>query len=357
MDKVENIASLDNLLPLIKGHKKIVLAPLDWGLGHATRCIPIIDFLLKHDIEIIIAAENAPLKILQKQFPDLVYFQLGAKPITYKSRNMLVNLILQSPRLLKNYISDKKSANSVAKKTAATCIISDNRFGFYSSGITNLYLCHQIVIHHKISLFSEIATWLHRQIMSQYDEVVIPDYKGKKSLAGKLSHTNLPNTTYIGPITRIKAVVKPIRFDVAIILSGVEPARTLFEEQILNTIIQMTSLKIVLVRGTNHALETAINFNKITNVQIIDFADTVTIDDLLNSSRILISRPGYTTLMDIGHLTIPAILIPTPSQTEQEYLANYSIKNKRFHQLSQDKIEKLPTLITTILGQKNQQTI
>lgn len=299
-------------------NKRIIVAPLHWGLGHATRCIPIINTLLEKNT-IAIASDGEALLLLQKEFPQLESFELPSYNIRYTFDSMIANLVVQGPGTLSTIRKENKKAKEIASDWNADVIISDNRFGFRSDKTKNIYITHQLNIPSNNHMISNIASGIHHRIINKFDQCWVPDYKGSKNLAGKLSQVNIKTpTTYLGPLSRMHIERRPIKYDYTAILSGPEPQRTKLESLILQAFSTSSSHRLCLVRGTNTEKRTKPSKE---NIEIFDLLTTDELNDVLNTSAHIICRAGYTSIMDLIQLNKPATLIPTPGQYEQEYLA------------------------------------
>lgn len=307
--------------------KKIAVAPLDWGLGHATRCIPIIKYLLEKKIEVIIICTGRSLLLLKKEFPELVFIDLPAYNISYQKKGSFIFKITK--QLNKVFSGIKKEHNELKKIIAAQhidLIISDNRYGLYNKKVKSILISHQMMVKMPASSLVEyfIHAWLMRQ-HNHFDEVWIPDVAGKPNVAIDLSHRYKlkTNTKFIGVLTRFEKplTVSQIRNDVLIILSGPEPQRSIFEELLLTQIKKMHAegekLKFVLVRGTSEINSDEKYSDKL---RVISHLPANALYSIILQSEIILSRGGYSTLMDICCLNKKCILVPTPGQTEQEYL-------------------------------------
>ncbi|MEE9439528.1 MAG: glycosyltransferase [Saprospiraceae bacterium] len=296
--------------------KHIVIAPLYWGLGHAARCIPIIKSLLV-DNYVSIASDGEALKLLTNEFPSLDYYPLPGYNIEYKYGSMSINMILQSPHVLRTIRAEKKAAIDISLKSKANVLISDNRFGFRCDSVYNIYITHQITVASNNIVSETIASKLHQKIINRFDECWVPDFEGKNALAGKLSQNNLKiPTTYLGPLSRMKSYPIAHKYDIAIILSGPEPQRTILEKLLVSKWAN-TDINVCLVRGT----EMFKTKNYPSNFEVFDMLETIKLNEVINASTKIVCRAGYTSIMDLVSLKKQAILIPTPGQYEQEYLA------------------------------------
>lgn len=333
-------------------NKTVIVAPLDWGLGHATRCIPIIKELLRNKNTCIIATSGRSLELLKQEFPTCIHEEIPAYGITYSKSafGMFFKLLFQIPKSLITKNKESKIADSLVQKYSVDYIISDNRFGMYSKLCTSIFITHQIRIRLPL-----IIRWLeypffliNKRMISKFDECWIPDYPGTKNLSGILSHSwAVPHSHFIGPLTGRESTVCDGSFDVVAILSGPEPQRTMFENK-LRAILPQLPYKSCLVRGV---LASKNYSAQIGNCTIQTFATNSEINKLLCGSKLIISRAGYSSIMDYEKIGIKAILVPTPGQSEQEYLGKYLQHKPTYWCVSQSKLtKKLPEIIKEILG-------
>lgn len=307
--------------------KNIFISPLDWGLGHATRCVPLINQLKKENRIIIGVTENNRL-FFDQVFPDLKKIHVPSYHIRYSAFFPAWMKILSDSEKIQRVIHEEhRLINSIIKKYAIDLVISDNRYGFYSSDVQSILITHQLNILSPI--FSTFANRKNKKFLEPFHEVWVPDYKEKElSLAGDLSHPDHhihPNIKYIGPISRLENVSfeNSVVYDYLFLLSGPEPQRTLLENMVLNQ-MRCYQNPWALVRGSN--LLISMPSPNQDYVSVIDFPDAEKIKSLILNSKKIVCRSGYSTLMDIHLLNKnkkDLILIPTPGQPEQEYLANY----------------------------------
>ena len=330
----------------LSNRPRILLAPLDWGLGHATRCIPIILKLQQQNCEVIIAAETGIKFLLEKEFPNLIFIHLAGYRIRYSYSKFCLplRLVLQFPKLLYRVYVEKIWLNNVIKTHHIDGVISDNRFGLSNKNIPCAYITHQIKIKTNYRLTEYIIQKIHYHFINKYNTCWVPDNEGKLNFAGELSHPAvLPKTSvkYIGPLSRFEKNETEIKYDLCIILSGPEPQRSLFEKIILQQ-LKIFNGSVFIVRGLPgnlHQIEL-----KSTNIEIKNHLPTSELNTVLLQSKMIISRSGYTTVMDLIKLQKRAILVPTPGQTEQEYLARYLHDNKIFYSAPQHNFSLLDEL-------------
>jgi len=301
--------------------KRILLTPLDWGLGHATRCIPIVRELLRRECTVFIAGSGDSLLLLKNEFPQLRFFTLPAyQPVYPSGRNMVWKMILQVPKFMEVIKNEHLQIESIIDQNKIDLIISDNRYGCWSARIRSVFITHQLNI-----LMPKGFRWLERpvrllneRLIKKFSHCWIPDYADEKmSLSGKLSRYNKSSSyqvTHIGPLSRFKKPVEqPCLYDIVCILSGPEPQRTLFENKIINQ-LRTSGLRYFLVQGVYSKEQ-----GNVPNESA--FLNSEALQNVISQSSVVIARSGYSTLMDLAALGKKGIVVPTPGQTEQEYLA------------------------------------
>lgn len=309
---------------------RILIAPLDWGLGHATRCIPIVKELILLGCEVIIVADKNIFTLLEKEFPSSVFIRYQGYEIVYnrKKKNFNLTLLFQFPRLFLKVIREKKWLDGIIKSYSIDAVISDNRFGMYSKKVPSIYITHQINIQTGNPFSGKMATAIHSYFIRKYKACWIPDFKND-GLAGVLSHpTNLPNEIYIGGLSRFKiSPHQKIIYDLLITLSGPEPSRSIFERVVLQQLKTFRGSALV-VRGLPLSDEVLPAPND--SVIIFNHLSSSELNEAMEQSKMVIARSGYTTVMDLSALNKKAVLVPTPGQSEQEYLAHYLHQKKYF---------------------------
>lgn len=315
--------------------KKIIVAPLDWGLGHATRCIPVIKELLLQNAEVLVFTGNkSTMSLLSTEFPELYIRFLNGYEVTYpKHINMAFSMLLQAPKIIKKINEEQETIKGIIQKENINGIISDNRYGLWSKKIKSVFITHQLNIQTpQLSKFlMPLLKKLNYKHISKFNECWVPDFEGNENLSGKLSECKNPafHIDYIGPLSRFD---KPKnhniekKYDVMGIVSGPEPQRSLFEKLLFNE-FKKTNKKCLLVCG--NPLE---NVSKIQgNIEWVSHLSSQMMMEAMLTSEVIICRSGYSTIMDLAVLGKKAIFVPTPGQTEQEYLAQYHCKWKNFY--------------------------
>lgn len=299
--------------------KTILIAPLNWGLGHATRCIPIIRALQENNYIPVIASDGIALELLRKEFPNLQTLELPSYQIEYAKNgtNFKWKLIKSGPKMIKAILEEKKIVHYWIEKYAIEGIISDNRLGIFSKKIPSVFITHQL------NVMTGNTTWItskvHQFIIKKYKECWIPDLAGTLNLTGKLGHTDNLNLKikYIGPLSRLQKKLFLKKYDLLVILSGPEPQRGLLEKHLKAEILKFSGT-VIFIEGN---IEKEQKITTIGNVIYYNFMNSIELEQAFNKSEMVLCRSGYTTIMDLAQLRKKAFFIPTPGQYEQEYLA------------------------------------
>lgn len=302
--------------------KRVLVAPLDWGLGHATRSMAIINELVRQNAEVVIGADNRPYDLLRKEFPHLEHMRLQGYAVRYSDTHAQTKAILvQIPSILKGFRKENELLDKIIAQHKIDAVISDSRFGLHSKKIPAVFVIHQldIILPAWLGWSRGIVRSTVKALCNKYSEVWIPDFQGATNLAGALSHPNIlpQNAHYIGPLTRLERMAAEKTIDILVILSGPEPQRTMLENILLDQVTK-TSLVAVIARGKPEQTTTMKVSPKITMFNSVQRHE---LSQMIASANIVVSRPGFSTIMDLAHLGAKAIFIPTPQQSEQEYLA------------------------------------
>ena len=292
----------------------------------------------------LLGSDGEALSLLKKEFPQLETIELPPYNVTYTKKGSLLKwkLLLKLPHIKRTMDAEKKVIKKLVSNGVIQGIISDNRLGVFNKKIPSVFMTHQLnVLSGNTSLLS---SKMHQKVIKKFDACWVPDVAGPINLSGKLGHnpkTNLP-ITYIGPLSRMKHRDIPKKFDVLCLLSGPEPQRTLLEEKLMD-IFSVSEKKVALVKGK---LSEKRNSTVVNGITVYNYLETESLETLINQSEVIISRSGYTTIMDLATMNKPAFFIPTPGQYEQKYLAKKlklqgivpSCKQEKFSEKKLDKI-------------------
>lgn len=340
---------------------KVLVAPLNWGLGHATRCMPIINSLLQKNITVIIASDGRALSLLKKEYPNLQHIELPAYDIQYSGHTwgLVPTMLWQIPKILKVIQEEQKHIQEIVHTHQIDVIISDNRYGCYSNEIPSIFVSHQLFLKMPSYLqwIEPLVAKTQMRFIRHFSECWIPDYPSiHQNLSGDLAHKQtLPNDKFrfVGALSRMKKLalknvdntsieekkeerfVLKEKYDVVAVLSGPEPQRTLFEE-LLQKQVLFCKVSTLIVRGVT---EKQVFQTKSSHLQVVNFLTAKDLNRVLLAADVVIARSGYSTIMDLSVLGKKAILISTPGQTEQIYLANYFRSKGIFYTIEQSKFD------------------
>ena len=313
---------------------KILVAPLNWGLGHATRSIPIIRHYLAQGDEVVLGGDGDSILLLKQTFPELRVIDLPSLELRYTSDSQQRGFYFRAAwALIRFTIADHYYLRKTLAIEHFDLIISDNRFGFFSRQVRSVYITHQLypILPKRLRIFQSLARAVHACVYKRYDEVWVPDYASSdNNLSGLLSHGRRfgKKVKYIGPLSRFtisEGIPNPCRSDdkypIVAILSGLEPQRTLFEQELVERFRESTT-PVLIIRGKIGNPRSITRIGAVTMIPHISDKELLPI--LLQAEKI-IARSGYTTIMDLEKLDLlaKAELHPTPGQSEQEYLASY----------------------------------
>ncbi|MBN2616423.1 MAG: hypothetical protein JXR71_12085 [Bacteroidales bacterium] len=323
--------------------KTILICPMDWGLGHATRVVPIIEVLLEEGARVIIGADNKPLAFLKHRFPQCESVKIpGFQPSYQKKGSLALKMTADIPQML---IESKKAHDlleKIIKKMNVDAVISDSRYELYSNRVPTIFITHQLRIQTQ-GLLAATRTTLQSILygfIKKHNEVWIPDFETEPNLSGELSHVKrfpAKKVYFIGPLSRFQKLKNVVpsgkKYDVLCIMSGPEPQRTMLEDIFMKQALE-TQLKTLILSGKPGENSMVIK----ENVEIRSHVSDEEMASLILSAGLVISRSGYTTLMDLATLGKKAVYIPTPGQPEQIYLADrlkqlglyYTVSQKNF---------------------------
>lgn len=311
---------------------KVLICPLNWGLGHATRCIPIIEKHLSEGHEVYIASDGHPLKLLKDIFPKATYILFPSYNIKYsRGTNQIGAMLLSLPKILKGILQERIWIKKIVKEKGIELIISDNRFGLWHKTIPSIYITHQLMIKMPKTLkFAEPIVWLsHRFFINKYSRCFIPDLEGSVNLSGDLAH-KYPypkNAEFIGVLSRFanfKSIEPDKSFHIIALISGPEPQRSIFEKKIYNQFKSSTE-KVLMLRGLPDEKNLPEFYIPGGNITLINHLESAVLASLIMGCQKIICRSGYTSIMDLYTLNClsKTEFYPTPGQTEQEYLKTH----------------------------------
>jgi len=356
----------------------IVISPLNWGFGHAGRMIPLALELQRRGNEVIFGADAGLLPLIENELPGIKLVEIPGLRIRYsRCLPQYLSIFLQLPLVIFHAVREHYLLIRLAEQFKPSVIISDNRFGFFHRKIFSVYVTHQVRIPFPrlLGFMEPVAAWFHRMIIRRYDLCLVPDYPGPVNLSGRLSHDlKIPdNVHYMGPLSRfsmpgtlsvltmpmtrpgfgtppdLKGLTMPAPSGdnltppetyCCLILSGPEPQRSLLLEKVSAS---LRGIRLFVLSAT--PVKTTIKSDP--GITFIIKPDTETMRHLIAGSSMVITRAGYTSVMELASLGKGAVLVPTPGQPEQEYLGDYLNGQHGFVSVRQNKINSLDQFAST----------
>jgi UDP-N-acetylglucosamine transferase subunit ALG13 len=332
-------------------NKNILICPLEWGLGHAARMIPIAKKLREMNYNVIIASGDDHLALFRNELSGLSYINFGGfKPGYSRYLPQYLHLLFKIPELIYYIISDHHKLKKIIADYRIDIVISDNRFGLWNKNVTSVYVTHMplIPLPKPLKFLEPVGVYLHRKIIEKYNFCLIPDLPGDINLTGRLSHgIKLPgNVRFVGILSRFNdtelASRDPLKLTHnTVILSGPEPQREILKQKLIHILKDKYPTTIMLEGKPAQRGE----IEKIGNIAFYNHLPASRMRGIIEDSEIIISRSGYTTIMELISLKCTALIIPTPGQTEQEYLAEYLSQKGWFTTISQNEINEGISLI------------
>lgn len=310
----------------LKNSPKILVAPLDWGLGHVTRCFPIVNELIKQGWEVWIAGNTRGITLMQQEFPEISTLNIEGYNVFYhpSKKGFTTKIIWQLPKIFSRIKREHQWLKRILKEHEFDVVISDNRFGLYNHSAYSIFITHQLHVKSGMGKWADsIIQNINYKYINRFNECWVPDFDGNINMSGELSHegTIPKNTRFIGILSRFEEIITDKKYELLIILSGPEPSRTNWENKLLKA-LESYSGSVCLVRGLPE-IETSIKPKGQVNIDIVNHLAAKELNLAIEQSEWVVCRSGYTSIMDLIKLRHKAILVPTPGQPEQEYLARY----------------------------------
>jgi hypothetical protein len=295
-------------------NKKILFSALNWGLGHVARCIPLIHQLIQQENKIIIACDESQKQIFLTYFPNIAFENHEGYPFKFKGKgNFGKDLLFSILKLNSRFKREKKEVELFIKKHSVDLVLSDHRYGFISQKCTSIFMTHQLNL--PVSWHSKLADLIHKKRIIPFQFVWVLDTSDSK-FAGKLSsNKTFKNVEYIGPYSRFSLYEKAEKtIPLVVIISGPEPySKQFFKQQF--EIANKKKEKTVFIVPANYATK-----SKFEQLEIIPSSDWKVTDSVILKAKKIVSRSGYSTIMDLHILETNFELSATKGQPEQAYL-------------------------------------
>lgn len=328
---------------------RVLVCPLGWGLGHASRLIPVIKHIYNQGYKVFVAGDDPQLMLIKGQFPDIdtIIFPSFKVKLSGRTNQLfpLLGIALKLPYyILKEHLEVKR----IIKENRIDLIVSDNRYGLWCKGVKSVFITHQLkVFFPKPFQFLEpLGSIMIRTFAQKFDFCLIPDFNDERNYAGELSHPSKHpnNVTYIGILSRFKDLnfeKNTQTWDLVGIASGPSPQREIFIE-LIERISTRYNLKTLIIKGDPTE---GVNIHEGKNISYVGHLEDKDFAGIILSSRYLIARAGYSTIMDFAALGVSGLIIPTPGQTEQEYLACYLSKKGLFSTCNQNDMNSVDIIL------------
>jgi len=323
---------------------KILICPLDWGLGHAARCVPVIRELRKRGHEVVLAGYGRSKDFLKGEFPELEWRDFRGSSLRYPlGKSFYFFYAAKLPGFLWHTAREHRRLGKWVLSHRFGMVISDSRLGLFTRLCPSVLITHQLFLKCPQLEFAGFAwgRWLEtavyavfRLFFRRFDQIWVPDYASLPDLSGELSHrkTRLKNVRFIGPLCRFRADSWPEGSPPAIrclaLVSGPEPQRSIFEAKVRSVLSDVPGRRVI-VLGKPDALRSGKTAPspgdlKENGLFVYPHADEETLARLIRKADLILTRPGYTTVMELAGLSARRmVFVPTPGQLEQTYLARY----------------------------------
>lgn len=308
----------------IKPGRRNLITVLDWGLGHASRSLALAARLENNGEQVAFASAGNALLMLKNERPDLKHYELPAYNIDYQSSNMIVNMSRQLLKIIRVVWQEKRVLAKIIQEEQYDRIISDSRFGCYARNTPSIMLTHQLQPIFDLPLVGRIYRWF---LNKHFTAFWVPDQAGQNRMSGQLSsQSGYTNVSFIGPLSRLKKpeTTKVEHYDLLALLSGPEPQRSYLENIITKALMNGKGRYIIVAGQPEKKYESPqLTTSTGGSIERISYSDATQTACLLAGAEKIICRSGYSTLMDFESLEVTGeiILVPTPGQTEQVYLA------------------------------------
>lgn len=321
--------------------KNVLICPLNWGLGHVSRIVPIITKLNQRGHHIYVACNKQQYFFLKKELDCFEWIPVANPEIFYNRKGLTLGTYFRLFfQMIYNYKLDRTTLKKILKRYPIDVVISDNRYGCYSKKITSIIITHQtsLILPRKLQIFSRIVNYYLKKRIEKFHYCWIPDVIEVNGYAGILSHANnIKNSHYIGLLSRFNAAGsnnKDLKYEVIAVLSGPEPQRSIFFDLLLKQMM-LINMPCVIVKGE---IDDKVKKEEYKKVTVYNYLDSHNLEKLIAQSKYIIARSGYSTIMDLICLNRTALLVPTPGQTEQEYLASFYDQRKMFYIVNQEEL-------------------
>jgi len=322
--------------------KKVLFGTSSWGLGHATRDLNLIRGLLSRGCEVTVVSTGGALRVLKGELGDSChYLDWPDIPSSVARSSFLFYLKTTAnvPRIMWIWHREKRRVAELLRQERFDLIVTDHRNGLVRSDVRSCFITHspRYIAPWRDPFMEGIMEWFLARWFAPVYKILIPDDE-EGGMSGDMSHkirfTPREKLAYLGILSSAHRRDLPQDIDYFITISGPEPQRTMFADKVLSQVDKLSG-KIVIALGTPGGTAPKLG-NKI---EIYPYLNRDKQEEMLNRAKLVICRSGYTTLMELAEIGRKALLIPTPGQSEQEYLAKTLRERGEFYSVRQNKLD------------------
>jgi len=322
---------------------RVLFGICSWGLGHAVRDLPLLRRIIDEGHKVTVVGKGRSLEFIKKELGESCrYLEIPDYLPPYSKKSFSVaRFVARFPFYMKEIAKEHKKIVKLVESDGYERIISDSRFGVYHPDIPSFFIFHQLrfIAPGRIKIFERCTEGFNYISTENFTKILVPDFEEERfCLSGDLSHNlfyfKRNKINYLGIVCDLKKLDIPEDIDYFISISGPEPQRTIFERKIFSQ-IRFLKGKVIVALGKPEERKEATYHG----AKVYSYLERKRQEKIMNRSRLIISRPGYTTLMELAALGKKALLVPTPGQTEQVYLASYHMRKGNFYSISQEKMD------------------
>ncbi|MGA8261966.1 MAG: glycosyltransferase [Arenicellales bacterium] len=329
---------------MASGRLKCLFAVHDWGLGHATRDLLLIRALVASGHDVTVLSTGRALTLLREELGescDFIEFPDIPKPLGRTAAAFYIRMSLAMPRVLWLFRRERAFTGHLCRERGFQRVISDSRLGVVSKEVPSYYIYHSLrqIMPAPLRSFGPLVERSQRRLLSDARLTLVPDQE-ENGIAGDLCH-NLAcdwagRVLYLGILSSVQRERVEADVDVFISVSGAEPQRTYFESQVMSQVSRLSGRRVEITLGRPDLPYRCWRHGGAT---VHTYLDRTGQQALLNRARLVVTRSGYTTLMELAELGKPALLVPTVGQSEQEYLADYHHRQGHAHAVRQSMLD------------------
>ncbi|MDN5865684.1 MAG: hypothetical protein L0I62_10825 [Gammaproteobacteria bacterium] len=310
--------------------RRVLFAVHDWGLGHASRSLVLIRALVERGDAVTILMEPSDgMRLLQNELGESCEFYPYRdipKPFSRWPAMFYIRMSLSMPWVSVHFKLEHRLTERLVRERGFDLVVSDSRFGVWSHEVPSYCIFHSLrqMMPRPLLAFEKPVEWGQRNLLRHYEKILIPDAEENGGLSGKLGHDPALDwgegrLVYLGPLADVVRPDTAEDIDYFFSVSGIEPQRGLFEERVRAALPELKG-RIAVTLGRP---ELAGEKSEQCGATVYGYLDREHQAQMLNRSRVIITRSGYTTLMELAVLGKRALFVPTPGQSEQEYLARF----------------------------------